>query len=31
VVVTCGTIAAILLWFARPVYRQLVAESAQWQ
>jgi MFS family permease len=31
VVVTAGTIAAILLWFARPVYRKLVAESAQWQ
>ncbi len=31
VVVTAGTIAAILLWFARPVYRQQVAQSAQWQ
>lgn len=31
VVVTAGTIAAILLWLARPVYRKLVVESAQWQ
>jgi MFS family permease len=31
VVVTAGTIAAILLWFVRPVYRQQVAQSAQWQ
>ena len=31
VVVTSGTIAAILLWFARPVYRKLVADSAHWQ
>jgi MFS family permease len=31
VVVTSGTIAAILLWFVRPVYRQQVAQTAQWQ
>ncbi|HKR34949.1 MAG TPA: MFS transporter [Steroidobacteraceae bacterium] len=31
VVVTAGTIAAILLWFVRPVYRQQVAQTAHWQ
>jgi MFS family permease len=31
VVVTAGSIAAILLWLARPVYRQQVAQSASWQ
>jgi MFS family permease len=31
VVVTSGTIAAILLWFARPAYRERVAQTAHWQ
>jgi MFS family permease len=31
VVVTAGAIAAILLWFVRPVYRQQVAQAAQRQ
>jgi MFS family permease len=31
VVVTAGTIAAILLWLVRPVYRQQVAQTAHWQ
>jgi MFS family permease len=31
VVVTAGSIAAILLWFVRPVYRQQVAQTAHWQ
>jgi MFS family permease len=32
IVVFCGALAAItLLWIVRPVYRQKVAEAAQWQ
>ncbi len=31
VVVTAGTIAAILLWLVRPVYREQVAQTAHWQ
>jgi MFS family permease len=31
VVATAGTLAAILLWFVRPVYRQQVAQTAHWQ
>ena len=31
VVAGAGTIAAILLWFERPVYRSKVAAAAQWQ
>ncbi len=31
VVVGAGTIAAILLWLVRPVYRQQVAQTAHWQ
>jgi hypothetical protein len=31
VVVTAGSIAATLLWFVRPVYRQQVAQTASWQ
>jgi MFS family permease len=31
VVVGAGSIAAILLWFVRPVYRQQVAQTAHWQ
>jgi MFS family permease len=31
VVATAGTIAVILLWFVRPVYRQQVAQTAHWQ
>ena len=32
IVVFCGALAAItLLWIVRPIYRQKVAEAAQWQ
>jgi MFS family permease len=31
VVVASGTIAAILLWLVRPVYRQQVAQTAHWR
>lgn len=30
VVVSAGTIAAVLLWLARPVYREKMAATAQW-
>ena len=31
VVTVAGTIAAILLWFARPAYRRQMAATANWQ
>ena len=31
VVASAGTIAAVLLWFARPVYRVKMAETASWR
>lgn len=31
VVLTSGTIAALLLWRVRPIYRQQVAQTAHWQ